>query len=90
MNIDNKYIVNGITINKTKDGYKVFTIPTQHFNITSLDDLTNERFEQEIERQLKYEKDSSELIKLWLYDNTNLIEEEFNNKNNQFKDRWKN
>jgi len=65
MNIDNKYIVNGITINKTKDGYKVFTIPTQHFNITSLDDLTDERFEQEIERQLKYEKDSSELIKLW-------------------------
>lgn len=75
MNIDNKYIVNGITINKTKDGYKVFTIPTQHFNITSLDDLTDERFEQEIERQLKYEKDSSELIKLWLDDNTNITEE---------------
>ena len=74
MNIDNKYIVNGITINKTKDGYKVFTIPTQHFNITSLDDLTNERFELEIERQLKYKKDSSELIELWLDDNTNIIE----------------
>ncbi len=88
MNIDNKYIVNGITINKTKDGYKVFTIPTQHFNITSLDDLTNERFEQEIERQFKYEKDSSELIKLWLYDNTNIIEQEFNNKNDEFKQKY--
>jgi hypothetical protein len=68
-NIDNKYIIDGITINKTKDGYRVFTIPTQHFNIINLDELTNERFEDEIKRQREYEKDSSELIRLYLSEN---------------------
>ena len=62
--IDNKYIIDGITIDKTKDGYRVFTIPTQHFNIDNLDELTDERFDLEIQRQEKYEKDSSELINL--------------------------
>jgi hypothetical protein len=47
-NIDNKYIIDGITIDKTKYGYTVFTIPTQRFNITNLDELTNERFEEAI------------------------------------------
>ncbi len=60
MNIDNKYIIDGITISKTKEEYRVFTIPTQHFNIVNLDELTNERFEQEIKRQEQYERDSSE------------------------------
>lgn len=64
-NIDNKYIVDGITIDKKKDGYAVFTIPTQHFSIVDLDELTNERFEQEITRQEKYERESSELIRLY-------------------------
>ena len=62
--IDNKYIIDGITINKTKDGYRVFTIPTQHFDIDNLDELTDDRFDLEIQRQEKYEKDSSELINL--------------------------
>lgn len=62
--IDNKYIIDGITIDKTKDGYRVFTIPTQHFNIDNLDELTDDRFDLEIQRQEKYEKDSSELINL--------------------------
>jgi hypothetical protein len=65
MNIDNKYIIDGITIDKTKYGYRVFTIPTQHFDITNLDELTNQRFDDEIKRQEKYEKDSSELFRLY-------------------------
>jgi len=67
--IDNKYIIDGITIDKTKDGYRVFTIPTQHFNIDNLDELTDDRFDLEIQRQEKYEKDSSELINLFLNEN---------------------
>jgi hypothetical protein len=69
MNIDNKYIIDGINIVKTKEGYRVFTIPTQHFNIVDLDELTNDRFDLEIKRQEKYEKDSSELINLYLSEN---------------------
>ena len=67
--IDNKYIIDGITINKTKDGYRVFTIPTQHFDIDNLDELTDDRFDFEIQRQEKYEKNSSELINLFLNEN---------------------
>jgi hypothetical protein len=67
--LDNKHIIDGITIDKTKEGYRVFTIPTQHFNIVDLDELTNDRFDLEIERQEKYEKDSSELINLYLSEN---------------------
>jgi len=67
--IDNKYIIDGITIDKTKDGYRVFTIPTQHFNIDNLDELTDDRFDFEIQRQEKYEKNSSELINLFLNEN---------------------
>ena len=67
--LDKKYIIDGITINKTKDGYRVFTIPTQHFDIVNLDELTNDRFDLEIKRQEKYERDSSELIKLFLHEN---------------------
>ena len=67
--IDNKYIIDGITIDKTKDGYRVFTIPTQHFNIDNLDELTDDRFDFEIQRQENYEKNSSELINLFLNEN---------------------
>lgn len=68
-NIDKKYIIDGITINKTKEGYRVFTIPTQHFDIVDLDELTNDRFDLEIKRQEEYQKESSELINLWLNEN---------------------
>lgn len=68
--IDNKYIIDGISIDKTKDGYRVFTIPTQHFNILDLHELTNERFEQEIKRQEKVIDVESEIFKL-LYEDTN-------------------
>jgi hypothetical protein len=63
-NIDNKYIIDGISIDKTKDGYKVFTIPTQHFNIVNLDELTNERFEDAIKFQNKRQDLENQLIKL--------------------------
>ena len=65
MNIDNRYLISGIDITKRENGYRVFTIPTQHFDITNLDELTNERFDDEIKRQEKYEKDSSELLRLY-------------------------
>jgi hypothetical protein len=65
-NLDKKYIVEGINIDRTKEGYRVFTIPTQHFDIVDLDELTNDRFDYEIKRQKQYEKDSSELINLYL------------------------
>jgi hypothetical protein len=65
MNIDNRYLISGIDITKRENGYTVFTIPTQHFAITNLDELTNQRFDDEIKRQEKYEKDSSELMRLW-------------------------
>lgn len=68
-NLDKKYIIDGIDINKTKEGYRVFTIPTQHFNIVNLDELTNDRFDLEIKRQEEYQKESSELINLWLNEN---------------------
>jgi hypothetical protein len=56
------YIAEGITINKTNDGYRVFTIPTQHFNIKELDELTPERFELEIANQTKQSVLETELF----------------------------
>jgi len=54
-----KYIVNGITIDRCNNGYSVFTIPTQRFYISSLDELTPERFELAI-KSLK-ERDDLEM-----------------------------
>jgi len=68
MNMDNKYIIDGITIRKTTDGYRVFTIPTQHFNIVNLDELTNERFEGAIKFQNEREELENQLIKA-MYEN---------------------
>jgi|TARA_Y100001937_G_scaffold107904_1_gene151029 hypothetical protein len=60
-----KYIENGISMNgNPKDGYNVFTIPTQHFKISSLEDLTPSKFEEMIKRQEEYEKQASELWRL--------------------------
>ena len=63
-NIDNKYIIDGITIDKTKDGYRVFTIPTQHFNISNLDELTNDRIEEAIKFRNEREDLENQLLKL--------------------------
>jgi hypothetical protein len=57
-----KYITNGITIDKTNDGYRVFTLPTQHFNIKELDELTADRFEKEIQKQKESEQLQNELF----------------------------
>jgi hypothetical protein len=57
-----EYITNGITIDKTNDGYRVFTIPTQHFNIKELDELTADRFEKEIQKQKESEELQNELF----------------------------
>lgn len=66
--LDKKYLIDGFTITKLKqgDGYRVFTIPTQHFNITDLDELTNDRFDYEIEREKQYQNQSLELLSLIL------------------------
>lgn len=60
-----KYIEHGIKINgNPKDGYTVFTVPTQHFNINSLDELTVETFEKAITEHTKLIKFENELLKL--------------------------
>jgi hypothetical protein len=57
-----EYITEGINIHKTNDGYRVFTIPTQHFNIKELGELTPERFELEIANQKKSEEFQTQLF----------------------------
>jgi len=65
--MDNKiyeYIKNGITINGDPvGGYQVFTIPTQHFKIDSLHQLTPETFEREIQKQKQHDELTSEIFK---------------------------
>ena len=65
--MDNKiyeYIKNGITINGNPiDGYKVFTIPTQWFNMDSLHQLTPETFENAIQKQKERDELTSEIFK---------------------------
>ena len=57
-----EWIKDGIDIRKTNEGYVVFTIPTQHFNIKELDELTPERFSKEVERQDKANELTVELL----------------------------
>lgn len=57
-----KYIKDGITITGNPEkGYRVFTIPTQHFDIKTLEELTSDKFEHEIEMQRSYEESSNEI-----------------------------
>jgi len=58
-----KYIEYGVTIKKANIGYRVFTIPTQHFNIDSLEELTPDKFEEEIENQKESDRLQNELIR---------------------------
>ena len=59
-----EYIKNGITINGNPiDGYKVFTIPTQWFNMDSLHQLTPETFENAIQKQKDRDELTSEIFK---------------------------
>ena len=59
-----EWIEDGITIRKTNDGYQVFTIPTQHFDIKQLDELTPERFKAEVEKQERNIEMQNELLGL--------------------------
>jgi hypothetical protein len=58
-----EWIEDGITIRKTNDGYQVFTIPTQHFDIKELDELTPDRFRAEVEKQKQDKEWEAELFK---------------------------
>ena len=57
-----EWIKDGIDIRKTNDGYIVFTIPTQHFIIKELDELTPEKFKFEVERLKKSKELQDEML----------------------------
>ena len=59
-----EWITDGISIDKTNNGYRVFTIPTQHFDIVELSELTPERFKAEVEKQNKHQEWQTELLGL--------------------------
>ena len=59
-----EWITDGISIDKTNNGYRVFTIPTQHFDIVELNELTPERFKAEVDRQKKHMEWQNELLGL--------------------------
>ena len=59
-----QWIEDGITIRKTNKGYQIFTIPTQHFDIIELDELTPERFKDEVEKQERNIEMQNELLAL--------------------------
>lgn len=59
-----KYLEQGISIDgNPKDGYTVFTIKTQHFKISSLDELSVERFEKAISDFNRREELESKLLR---------------------------
>lgn len=58
-----EWIEDGITIRKINSGYQVFTIPTQHFDIKELNELTPERFKAEVEKQKQYNEWERDLFK---------------------------
>ncbi len=57
-----EWIKGGIDIRKTNEGEVVVTIPTQHFNIKELDELTPVRFSKEVEIQEKNIELQNELL----------------------------
>jgi hypothetical protein len=59
-----EWIKDGITIDKKNNGYRVFTIPTQHFDINDLSELTPDRFKDEVEKQQKNIEMQNELLAL--------------------------
>jgi hypothetical protein len=56
-----EWIEDGITIRKTGNGYQVFTIPTQHFDVTELNELIPDRFRAEVEKQKNFKELQDEL-----------------------------
>jgi hypothetical protein len=59
-----EWIEDGITIDKKNNGYRVFTIPTQHFDVNDLSELTAERFKSEVEKQERNIEMQNELLAL--------------------------
>ena len=59
-----EWIKDGISIDKKTNGYRVFTIPTQHFDINDLSELTPERFKVEVEKQERNIEMQNELLGL--------------------------
>ena len=59
-----EWIKDGITIRTTNKGYQVFTIPTQHFDVNDLNELTPERFKAEVEKQERNIEMQNELLAL--------------------------
>ena len=59
-----EWIKDGINIRTTNKGYQVFTIPTQHFDINDLSELTPERFKVEVEKQERNIEMQNELLGL--------------------------
>lgn len=57
-----EWIEDGITIRKTNDGYQVFTIPTQHFEVTELDELTPDKFREMVLKQEQFQELQNELL----------------------------
>jgi hypothetical protein len=57
-----EWIEDGITIRKTNAGYVVFTIPTQHFEIKTLDELTPDTFREMVRKQEHFEELQNELL----------------------------
>ena len=62
MNELKEWIEDGITIRKTNDGYQVFTIPTQHFEIKELDELTPDKFKEMVLKQEQFQELQNELL----------------------------
>ena len=59
-----KYLEQGISIDgNPKDGYTVSTIKTQHFKISSLDELSVERFEKAISDFNRREELENQLLR---------------------------
>ena len=57
-----EWIEDGINIRKTNTGYNVFTIPTQHFDVSELDELTPDKFREMVERQNHFRELEAELL----------------------------
>ena len=57
-----EWIKDGITIRKTNDGYQVFTIPTQHFDVKELDELTPDKFREMVLKQEQFQELQNELL----------------------------
>lgn len=62
MNELKEWIEDGITIRKTNDGYQVFTLPTQHFEIKELDELTPDKFKAMVQKQEQFQELQNHLL----------------------------